>query len=155
MRQLVPLFLALAACPPSEPVVEAPPPEVEAPAAEAAVVAEAPAAAGPRVFFVDLAEGAVVKSPLKLVFGLEGMEVRPAGTLDEKTGHHHLIVDGQAIPAGTAVPADATHIHFGKGQTEHEIELAPGEHTLTMQFADGNHVSYGPEMSTSIKVVVE
>ena len=70
------------------------------------------------------------------------------------TGHHHLIVDGQGVPAGEAVPKDDTHIHFGQGQTEHTLELSPGKHTLTLQFADGLHRSYGPALSTTITVEV-
>ena len=110
-----------------------------------------------KVAFVEPADGAKVKSPLKVKFGVEGMTVTPAGQeLKDKThGHHHLIIDGKPIPTGQAVPADETHIHYGKGQTEAEIELKPGKHTLTMQFADGSHLSYGPTMSSTITVEVE
>ena len=54
----------------------------------------------------------------------------------------------------TPVPADASHIHFGKGQSKHVLNVAPGQHTLTLQFADGAHRSYGPEWATSITVTV-
>lgn len=110
----------------------------------------------PRVFFEEPKDGAKVKSPVKVKFGLVGMTVRPAGQdpLDKTSGHHHLIIDGEPGTLGTAVPADETHIHYGKGQTEAEIELAPGKHTLTMQFADGLHLSYGPELSSTITVEV-
>ena len=74
--------------------------------------------------------------------------------LDKTTGHHHIIIDGKPVAAGTAVPADETHIHYGKGQTEAKIKLSEGEHTLSMQLADGAHLSYGPKLSTSIKVKV-
>ena len=53
-----------------------------------------------------------------MTMGVEGMQMRPAGPLVERAGHHHLIVDGKPIEAGKPVPADATHVHFGKGQTE-------------------------------------
>lgn len=84
------------------------------------------------------------------------MKVQPAGELKEGTGHHHLIIDGEASPVGAVVPADETHIHFGKGQTEHKLEgLTAGEHTLTLQFADGHHKSYGPKFSAQVKVTVK
>ena len=108
-----------------------------------------------RVFFEEPKEGAKVRSPAKLVFGVEGMEVRPAGELVENTGHHHVIIDSKGIEAGQAVPKDEQHIHFGKGQTEAEIELPPGQHTLTMQFADGNHMSYGEVMAATVTITVE
>jgi hypothetical protein len=136
--------------PPPPPVVEAPPAPVEAPPPPAA-----PPAASKRIYFVEPVDGAEVTSPVKVVFGVEGVTVEPAGTVVAEHGHHHLIVDGEPIPAGTAVPADATHIHFGKAQTETTVELAPGPHTLTMQFADGRHMSYGPELASTIHVTVK
>jgi hypothetical protein len=110
---------------------------------------------GKRVFFVEPADGASVKSPVKLVFGVEGVEVKPAGDLTPNSGHHHVIVDTPSLDAGVTVPMDATHIHYGGGQTEAEMELAPGEHTLTMQLADFAHRSYGPGLSATIKITVE
>ena len=110
---------------------------------------------GAKVMFVEPADGAKVKSPVKVKMGVEGMEVKPAGELVEGAGHHHILVDAELVAFGTAVPADETHIHFGKGQTETELELAPGEHKLSLQFADGVHRSYGEQMSATITVTVE
>jgi len=110
---------------------------------------------GAKVFFANLEDGATVSSPVKIEFGVEGMEVEPAGELNAGKGHHHIIIDGSALEQGTVVPADEKNIHYGKGQTETEIELSAGEHTLTMQFADGYHQSYGPQMSATITVTVE
>ena len=109
----------------------------------------------PGVSFIGLEDGAKVKSPLKIGMNVVGKEVEPAGVIVEGKGHHHLIIDGEATPLGTAVPADETHIHFGGGQEETEVELTPGEHTLTLQFADGAHLSYGPDWSKTISVTVE
>lgn len=111
--------------------------------------------AGAKVQFVEPADGAKVKSPLTVKFAVEGMTIRPAGEIVPDTGHHHLVIDGGPVPAGTVVPMDATHLHFGKGQTETTVELAPGAHELTMQFADGAHVSYGEPMSATVTVTVE
>ncbi|MEZ0373321.1 MAG: DUF4399 domain-containing protein [Candidatus Sericytochromatia bacterium] len=108
-----------------------------------------------RVFFLSPAQGARVKSPVKIKMGIEGMTVKPAGETAANTGHHHLLVDLPAIKAGDLIPKDAVHIHFGKGQTETEVELKPGKHKLTLQFADGQHHSYGPEMSASLDIEVE
>jgi hypothetical protein len=65
------------------------------------------------------------------------------------------VIDGAAVPVGTVVPADEKHIHYGKGQTETQLTLPAGPHTLTLQFADGSHKSYGPEWSTTINVTVQ
>ncbi len=111
----------------------------------------------PRVYFVSPKDGAKVAKTLKVKFGVRGMALKPAGeSMDDKTkGHHHLIVDGTFVAKDQVVPTDEKHIHFGKAQTETEITLAPGTHTLTLQFADGAHRSYGEALSATIKVLVE
>lgn len=70
------------------------------------------------------------------------------------TGHHHLIINGKALTKGESVPFNETHLHFGKGQTETDLKLPPGDYILTLQFGNGAHQSYGPEMSRTIKVRV-
>lgn len=110
-----------------------------------------------KVFFIEPKEGSTVTSPVKIKMGVEGMTIRKAGeAVDDMTsGHHHVILDGNPIPAGQPIPMDEKHIHFGQGQTETEIKLAPGEHTLTLQFADGAHRSFGPALSQTIKFKVK
>ena len=109
-----------------------------------------------RVFFVKPKDGATVKTETEIEFGLEGMTISPAGKdiKDTTKGHHHLIIDGKPIPYGGLVPADSQHLHFGKGQTSTKVTLPPGKRTLTMQFADGLHRSYGKAMSATITVNV-
>ncbi|MEQ8625397.1 MAG: DUF4399 domain-containing protein [Vicingaceae bacterium] len=109
---------------------------------------------GAKVYFKNLKDGDVINSPVALSFGVEGMEVEPAGELNQGMGHHHIIIDGEPLPKGTVVPADSVNIHYGKGQTEVEVELPPGQHTLTMQFADGYHQSYGEQMSAQVVITV-
>ena len=101
--------------------------------------------------------GAVVTKTFKVKFGLHGKRLRKAGDdiTDKKSGHHHLIIDGAFVPEGQVVPTDETHKHFGKAQTQGEITLTPGKHTLTLQLADGAHISYGKKYSTTIEVTVE
>lgn len=113
------------------------------------------AADAPRVYFVSPKNGAEVASPVNISMGISGMTVAPAGEVKEGQGHHHLIVDGGPSKQGDIVPADATHIHFGKGQTAASVPLAPGKHKLTLQFADGAHRSLGEQMSETIEVLVK
>ncbi|WP_343730862.1 DUF4399 domain-containing protein [Duganella sp.] len=107
------------------------------------------------VSFVEPANGATVSSPFKVKFAVTGMEVKPAGDMTANTGHHHLLVNATPIKAGEVIPADEKHIHFGKGQTETELNLPPGNYTLTMQFANGLHQAYGPAMNKEIKITVK
>lgn len=108
----------------------------------------------PRVFFITPKAGDTISGEFTVKFGVEGMKIAPAGQIVPGTGHHHLIVDGGAIAKGEVIPTDDKHIHFGKGQTETKLKLAPGVHTLTLQFADGAHRSYGEPMSTTIQINV-
>lgn len=124
-------------------------------AAAAFLALSASAFAQQSVSFVEPADGATVTSPFKVKFAVSGMAVKPAGDMTANTGHHHLLINAAPVKAGEVVPADETHIHFGKGQTETEVKLAPGTYTLSLQFANGLHQSYGPGMSKSIKVTVK
>ncbi|MFC0169919.1 DUF4399 domain-containing protein [Pseudoduganella danionis] len=107
------------------------------------------------VAFVEPADGATVSSPFKVKFAVTGMNIKPAGDMTENTGHHHLLINAKPVKEGDVVPADDTHIHFGKGQTETEVKLAPGTYKLSMQFANGLHQSYGPGMSKDITITVK
>ena len=107
------------------------------------------------VSFIEPVDGATVSSPFKVKFAVSGMDVKPAGDMTAKTGHHHLLINGGPMKAGEMIPMDDKHLHFGKGQTETDVTLPPGQYTLTMQFANGAHQSYGPEWAKSIKVTVK
>lgn len=125
----------------------------------AAASAETVATASPKgakVFIIEPKDGASVSSPVTVKFGIEGMEVAPAGTDKPNTGHHHLIIDTELKDLKVAVPADANHIHFGKGQTETKVELKPGAHTLQLVLGDKNHVPHDPAVvSPVIKITVK
>jgi hypothetical protein len=110
---------------------------------------------GAKVFFVNLKEGQKVKSPLKVEMGVSGIKLDTAGPIVAGSGHHHLLIDaGDSLAAGTVVPKDSTHLHFGKAQKETTIKLTPGSHKLTLQYADGIHRSYGGALAASINVTV-
>lgn len=145
MRILVAAFtLLLAAC-------AGPPADVREP--DAAPHADA----GPGVYIVNLKTGDAVSSPFRVVFGLYGMGVAPAGTEKENTGHHHLLVDAvlEGDELNDAIPNDENHIHFGGGQTETVLELPAGEHTLQLMLADLNHLPFKPSIqSERITIIV-
>ena len=110
-----------------------------------------------RVFFVEPKDGATLSQEFKVVMGVEGMAIKPLGEMTENTGHHHLLIDAEHVLEGVVVPVDQPkkYLHFGKGQTEVTVKLPPGRHTLTLQFADGAHRSYGEKMRATIAVNVQ
>ncbi len=112
--------------------------------------------AGAKVTILEPAAGATVSSPVTVKFGITGMEISPAGTAKENAGHHHLLIDKALADAKVAIPADDSHKHFGKGQTEAVIELKPGEHTLQLILADHNHIPHDPMVQSEIiKITVK
>jgi hypothetical protein len=110
-----------------------------------------------KVFFVEPKDGAVVSTKFKVKMGLKGIKLCEANKPPKikNCGHHHIIVDGNFIPEGQAVPVSESHIHFGKMQTETELTLSPGKHKLTLQFADWAHLSYGEKLSSTINIEVK
>jgi hypothetical protein len=120
-------------------------------------LAREPSPAGAEVYIVSPKDGAKVKGPVTVVFGLKGMGIAPAGIKFDNTGHHHLILDADA-PTDLALPlpADAHNIHFGKGQTETTLTLPPGKHTLQLLLADSLHTPHDPAViSKKVTIVVE
>jgi hypothetical protein len=111
--------------------------------------------AGARVFFANLKDGETVKSPFKVEMGVEGIGLDTAGTIKEASGHHHILINLDSLSAGTVIPMDSTHLHFGKAQRATDLKLSPGKYKLTLQYADGIHRSYGSRMATSVTVTVQ
>lgn len=115
-----------------------------------------PSPAGAEVYFIAPADGATVTSPVTVRFGLKGMGVAPAGIAFDGAGHHHLIIDADLPPLNAPIPADAHHVHFGKGQTETTVELKPGKHTLQLLLGDQLHMPHDPAVvSKKITVTVK
>jgi Domain of unknown function (DUF4399) len=122
---------------------------------EGAAMARTPSPPGARVYIVSPRDGATVHSPVHVVFGLSGMGVAPAGVDSPNTGHHHLLVDAPLPALDQPIPKDAQHLHFGGGQTETELTLSPGPHTLQLLLGDKAHVPHDPPIfSAQIKVTV-
>jgi len=114
-----------------------------------------PAPADAAVHFVGLQDGAVLPEKATIRFGLVGMGVAPAGIERPNTGHHHLLIDAKLPPLDLPIPNDFNHLHFGAGQTEADVTLPLGTHTLQLILGDENHVPHNPPiMSKPIKVTV-
>ena len=111
---------------------------------------------GSAVFFISPEDGQTVKNPVKLSFGLRGMDLIEAGIDRPFSGHHHLLINVNQLPdLNLPIPADNQHIHFGKGQDSGIINLKPGQYTLQLLFADYLHIPHDkPLMSKKISVKV-
>jgi hypothetical protein len=115
-----------------------------------------PSPAGAEVYFISPKDGATVKSPVTVQFGLKGMGIAPAGMKFENSGHHHLVIDSEP-PADQNMPLPTTEklLHFGKGQTEASVTLPPGKHTLQLVLGDQNHTPHNPPVvSKKITITV-
>jgi len=122
-----------------------------------------PSPEGAKAYIVSPKDGATVGKKFKVVFGLEGMGVCPAGIVgadgkpSPNTGHHHLLIDSCELPPlGMPLAGSDKLKHFGLGQTETTLELEPGEHTLQLIFADFMHLPHEPAViSKKIKITVK
>jgi hypothetical protein len=104
-----------------------------------------PAPEGAELYFISPANGAVVSSPVTVKFGLRGMGVAPAGVDMPGTGHHHLLINLDALPPlDQPLPATDQVKHFGKGQTETTLELPAGTHSLQLLMGNHFHVPHDP-----------
>lgn len=111
----------------------------------------------PRLYFVEPADGETVPREFRVVFGLTGMGVAPAGVDRDNTGHHHLLIDMEQLPDLTKpLPANDNIRHFGGGQTETVLTLPPGRHTLQLLMGNHMHIPHQPPViSERITVIVE
>lgn len=109
------------------------------------------------VYIITPLDWQTVPATFTVKFGLTGMGVAPAGIERVKTGHHHLLIDGKELPDLTQpLPTTENLKHFGGGQTETQLTLAPGKHTLQLILADHAHVPHNPPLlSKKITVVVK
>lgn len=125
------------------------------PSAFAAELSHAPDDA--RVYIIAPQDGDSVSQEFTVKFGLSGMGIAPAGYDKEGTGHHHLLIDIDELPPLTEPLAATSQIkHFGGGQTEAQLSLAPGEHTLQLLLGNYTHIPHdNPVLSDKISITVE
>lgn len=107
-------------------------------------------AMSPKAYIVSPTDGAIVSSPVTVVFGLEGYGVAPAGTVRDKTGHHHLIINAPLPDLSKPIPANDNYRHFGGGQTQTTVELPPGKHTLQLLLGDHAHVPHAQPVKSDV-----
>jgi uncharacterized protein DUF4399 len=129
-------------------------------AAATVVSAQVPktkSAEGTTVYFISPKDGETVGPTFTVRFGLKGMGIAPAGVQFANTGHHHLVVDlAQPPDMNAALPVTDNIRHFGAGQTETELKLPPGKHTLQLVFADYLHIPHEkPVVSEKITITVK
>lgn len=109
---------------------------------------------GPSAYIISPENGATLSNPVTVRFGLSGVGVAPAGVEREKTGHHHLLIDVDELPDfDKPIPSDDHHRHFGGGQTEVTLDLAPGTHHLQLLLGDHHHVPHTPAILSEPVVI--
>ncbi len=111
---------------------------------------------GAELYFISPADGAEITGTVTVRFGLRGLGVAPAGVEAANTGHHHLLINADPLPAfDQPLPSSEQVRHFGKGQTETDLDLAPGRYTLQLILGDAQHVPLDPPLlSAPITITV-
>lgn len=120
-------------------------------------LADTPSPPNAEVYIISPKSGDTVSSPVRVQFGLRGMGIAPAGVDAEMTGHHHLIINKDTPPLDDYLPTgDPQVVHFGKGHSETELTLEPGEHTLQLVLGDKDHKPHiPPVVSDVVKFTVQ
>jgi hypothetical protein len=115
-----------------------------------------PAPDNAEVYIISPMDNESVNNPVQVIFGLKNMGIAPAGVKNSHTGHHHLLIDLDKLPAlDRPIPNDKNHIHFGKGQTESSLNLTSGKHTLQLILGDHHHIPHDPAViSNKITIFV-
>ena len=109
-----------------------------------------------KVYFINIKDGDVLKSPFLIQFGLRGKGVAPAGVDVTNTGHHHLLINVDEVDYNLPIPSSDQHLHFGLGQTETNLELPLGKHSLQLVLGDKYHIPHKPPlMSEKIQIIVK
>ena len=121
-----------------------------------AQAARTPSPEGASVRISNIEDRATLPTTFLVKFEVTGMEVAPAGKNVPNSGHHHLFIDvSELASASDPLPVSDKIIHYGAGQTEAEITLPPGKHTLQLMFADYRHMLFDPVvMSEQIDITV-
>jgi hypothetical protein len=109
-----------------------------------------PSPAGAKLYFIEPKNGAEITGPVVVKMGLVGMGVAPAGVEKNDTGHHHILVDQKDFDPMAPLPVDDKHRHFGGGQTETTLTLAPGTHTLQLILGNHNHIPHDPLVASDV-----
>ena len=112
---------------------------------------------GAKAYVISPKNGDTVSSPVVVQFGLKGMGVAPAGVTNPNTGHHHLLIDTDQMPdMNVPLPMTDKIKHFGGGQTETELTLPAGKHTLQLVVGDALHIPHDkPVVSEKITITVK
>jgi hypothetical protein len=108
------------------------------------------------VYFISPVDGETVTNLVVVKFGLKNMRAVPVWINEENTGHHHLIIDAELPDLNLPIPDDDQNIHYEQGETETELTLPPGQHTLQLLLADSSHIPHDPPVySERISITVE
>ena len=103
-----------------------------------------------KVYFINLQNGDMLKSPFLVQFGLSGKGVAPAGVEVPNTGHHHLLINIDELDFKMPIPSSKQHIHFGMGQTETTLDLPAGKHKLQLILGDKYHIPHNPPLASEV-----
>ncbi len=126
------------------------------PASTEETMPRTPSPEGARVYILTPADNTHHTSPVTIRFGLSVMGIAPAGVEYTDTGHHHLLINRKIPPLDEAMPTEKGLKHFGKGQTETILDLAPGTYTLQLILGDQFHIPHEPAViSDRITIMVQ
>lgn len=91
---------------------------------------------------------------VRVTLAADNVEIVPAGTEGEGTGHHHLLFNVDAPPAGSPIPSTEGYVHLGQAQTGYVAGLEPGEYRVIALLGDFAHFPHDPPVADTITITV-
>ena len=98
----------------------------------------------------------VVGGPLELTLTVTHLELRPAGTDEPNTGHHHMFINRDIVAEGEVIPAEEGVVHLGAAQTFYVFEnLEPGTYTVIAVLGDHQHARISGAKTDTVRFTVD
>ena len=110
----------------------------------------------PTVEIAAPTDGATVGAPVELTLTVTHLELRPAGTDEPDTGHHHMFINRDIVAEGEIIPAEEGVVHLGAAQTFHVFEsLEPGTYTVIAVLGDHQHARIRGAKTDTVRFTVD
>ncbi len=100
------------------------------------------------------ADGAELTGPVTIRLGTRNLTIRPAGTDEPNSGHHHLFINSDIVPEGEVILTGPGIVHLGAGQSEYVIDET-GTYTVIAVLGDHRHARIPGATTDTVQFTVQ
>ena len=91
--------------------------------------------------------------PVTITLDVRNLVIRPAGTDEPNSGHHHLFINRDIVPEGEVILSGPGIVHLGAGQSEHVLDT-PGTYRVIAVLGDHEHARIPGAKTDTVQFVV-